>query len=161
MGTSGVPWNVPKNRIIEAIKAKRGVLTHVCKELDAAHETVLRHINKDPELKAVLDAARHEYDDLICDLSENTLLYAVSQKEDLSNGIRAAQFVLNNKGRKRGYTPPTVVNPQDQAFEKNAMEKIADGIAQLRSGQPSKQNTSPDESQTSEKPLQVDPDKSQ
>ena len=161
MGTPGVPWNVPKRRILETIKARKGVITYVCKDLDAAHETVLRHINKDPELKAALDAARNEYDDDICDRAEDILLHAVTQREDLSSGLRAAQFVLNNKGRKRGYIPPTMASPQDQVAEKNVMERIADGIALLRSAQPSEQNTSPDETQTCEKPLQEDPDKSE
>lgn len=154
MGTQGVPWNVPKSRILESIRAKKGVITHICKDLDVHYDTVTRHIKKDPELQEALDLARNEYDDLICDMSENTLLYAVSQREDLSSGIRAAQFVLNNKGRKRGYTPPSV-NPDQGKQESAVVDTLLDGFRQLHASQSKEQPLGHSDSQAVDAPLPV------
>ncbi len=113
MGTPGVPFEPNRQKIVESIKKHKGVVTHMCKELHAQHGTLIKYINNDPELKQMLLEARHAYAEELCDYSEEGILYTVKQREDLSSCISAAKFVLNNIGRKRGYSPiPT--SPGDE-----------------------------------------------
>lgn len=156
MGTPGVPFNIPKEVILEAIKTRKGVITHICKDLSSAHGTLIKHINADSDLKAALDAARHEYDDILCDVAEGTMLYTAGQREDLSAAISACKFVLNNKGKKRGYTPPNYKEPTTegdidevrgavQTIDSNSRDKFVSGpelaptSSLLHQGQPRQQ----------------------
>ena len=112
MGTSGVPWNVPKAKIIESIKKFKGRLTYACEELDCAYVTLQKAIKADPELIALVDELRQGYDTKLLDAAESYLVTAMDQKGDLGNGLKAAFFVLNNKGKERGYVPPRVVKEE-------------------------------------------------
>lgn len=146
MGTQGVPLNLSESAISECIKKRKGVITHICKDLDVSHTALTRFINDRPHLKDELDHARHEYDDLICDLSENTMLYAVSQKEDLGSALSAAKFVLNNKGRKRGYNADgNNYEAPGQPYFSQCMKQAAD----TQSNEP-KPETSPIDSGSTE-----------
>lgn len=113
MGTPGVPWKAPKSVILECIKNRKGVVTHICADLHIAYDTYAKHIKNDPELKEAIDTARNDYETTLCDMAETALMRALNQKDDLSAAISSAKFVLNNRGRKRGYTPPTVNDSKD------------------------------------------------
>lgn len=106
MGTPGVPFNIPKIVIVECIKKKKGIVTQICKSLDIAFDTFYKHIASDPDMKEVLDTARNDYDTTLCDMAETALMRALNQSEDLSASLSSAKFVLNNKGKNRGYNPP-------------------------------------------------------
>jgi len=107
MGTSGVPFNIPKLRIIESIKKKKGVVTQICADLDISFPTYAKHIRDNPDLKQAIDDARNDFDTTICDMAETVLMLAMKQKDDMPSSLSSAKFVLNNKGRNRGYNPPT------------------------------------------------------
>lgn len=105
MGTSGVPFNIPKKRIIESIKKKKGVVSQICDDLDICYDTYSKHIKTNPEYKDAIDSARNNFDTTICDMAETALMRALNQVEDMSASLSSAKFVLNNKGKNRGYSP--------------------------------------------------------
>lgn len=114
MGTPGVPFDIPREHIVETIKKKKGVVMQILQSLDIAYDTYAEHIKSDPELKKILDRARNDYDEHICDLSETVLMKALNQ-DDLGHALGSAKFVLNNKGRSRGYSPINSQEPQSNA----------------------------------------------
>jgi hypothetical protein len=133
MGTQGVPLNIPKSAIIDSIKKNNGVLTYVCRELDIHHSTALKIINADPELVELLKEERHSFTENLCDLSENVLKEALIQREDLNSAIRSSQYVLNNQGRKRGYTPLTVPVTDEQIKKAEAQfDRIDRQLSELK-----------------------------
>lgn len=105
MGTQGVPWDVEKSVIIEALKRQKGRLTYACKDLDCAYETLKRHINKDPELQEIVSQLRNQFDCALLDTAESVLMKGMAQ-EDIAQALRASFYVLNNKGAERGYNHP-------------------------------------------------------
>lgn len=105
MGCQGVPWNVPKSVIITALKTAKGRIYKASEALDCDHSTLLKHIKKDPELVELLSDLRASKYDWMLDKSEDKISEALEQMEDLSNGLKAAFFVLNSKGKdERGWT---------------------------------------------------------
>lgn len=106
MGTPGVPLNIPRERIVQSIKKKKGIVTQICADLDIDYHTYQKHIRDDPELKAMLDRARHDYKETICDMAETAIMRAINQKDDLNVAAKYSQYVLNNMGQDRGYNHP-------------------------------------------------------
>ena len=49
MATSGSPWIVEKQDIIDTIKRRKGVLRHVARDLHVAPTTLLKKINEEPK----------------------------------------------------------------------------------------------------------------
>ncbi len=105
MSVSGVKFNPPKSTIITVLKEAKGVITAGAKKLDVAPHTLRLFINKDPELVELLANLRNNFDDNMLDMAENTLLYALSKREeDPGNAVKSAFFVLNSKGQSRGWS---------------------------------------------------------
>lgn len=105
MGTPGVKWNVSKAAIVKAIKKHKGKITYAARELDCDYTTIKKRINADPELIALIDEERNSFSELLLDSAEDTLLYGISNRQkDLGKALSSAFFVLNNKGKQRGYT---------------------------------------------------------
>lgn len=115
MGTPGVPLNIPKESIAASIKSCRGRMTHMAPALDCSIIYLRERINADPELVALLAETRNHRDENLLDGAEDTLQFALDQRKDADGDINAALksafFVLNNKGRKRGYIPANAVDP--------------------------------------------------
>ena len=106
MGTSGVPWVVDKTVIVETLKARKGRLSYAAKDLNVHFSTLKNRIDADPELVQLLQDLRNGFDVLLVDSAEDLLLYAIAQKEkDLTNALKSSFYILNNKGRSRGYSP--------------------------------------------------------
>lgn len=126
MGTQGVPITVTKSQITEAIKKKKGVGAQICQHFDISYDTFYKLIKK-YNLKDELQVARNDFDETICDMAETALMRALNQKEDLSSSLSSAKFVLNNKGRKRGYYPPVAQTQQTDTI----VHGIQEGISQL------------------------------
>lgn len=159
MGLQGVKNTSSKSDILKAIRDKKGVVTYIYKELGMSHTTFYEILNSDPEYKVALDEARKDLDDTLCDAAENALMFALSQRDDLGSSVRSAQYVLNNKGRKRGYTPPTVMQPADSL--KPDIDRVLSGFDKLHSAPLQEQPSSHNESQASIVPPLVNPDISQ
>ena len=125
MGTAGVPFNIPRDHIVQLIKKKKGVITQICKDLDICYHTFKKHVLSDPELKKLVAEGRNDYKQTICDMSENALMRALNQDQDLGISVKAAQYVLNNQGHHLGYNHPEA---QKQVFTLvEVKEKLKDG----------------------------------
>lgn len=133
MGTPGVPFNVPKAVILESIKKRQGVIVNISKDLDVCYETCLKHIRLDQELSDELDRQRNAYKEELCDLAENTLKSALIQTKDLPSALSSSKFVLNNLGRKRGYTPPTITTTDEHVKKADAqIDRLSQQLSELR-----------------------------
>lgn len=162
MGTPGVPINIPKKYIVEAIKKHYGVIRDISVELDIHHVTLYKLINADPELQKILAEERNQYYENKIDKADKIIDLILDSQEDLDRSLKASMFLLNTheKARARGYTPPAL-GQADQEAKTAALKEYAANFALGRSVQPAKQNTDHDGSQTSEKLPQEDLDKSQ
>ena len=125
MGTPGVPLNIPRERIVQSIKKKKGIVTQICSDLDIDYHTYQKHIRDNPELKSMIDRARHDYKETICDMAETALMRAINQKEDLNIAAKYSQYVLNNMGQGRGYNHPEAQKQVITLVE--VKEKLKDG----------------------------------
>lgn len=105
MGVPGVPIKINPSEIAEAIKKYRGVVSRIHPALGMSHDTFYKLLKKHPSLKEALDEARETHTLELVDGAENALVKALSQ-DDMSIALKAAMYVLNNKGRDRGYNHP-------------------------------------------------------
>lgn len=136
MGTPGVPLNLPKDAIVAALKKNDGKVNHASKDLDIHPWTLRKLIKKDPELQDLLQKLRHNYDEKLLDQAEETLKYALEQKhDDVNAALKSSFYVLNNKGRARGYNPPTKLD----AFNEKDKESVENLLSTLREYQESSQ----------------------
>lgn len=123
MGIPGIPFNVPKERIAQTIKECKGVVRQVCIKLGYGYTCIWEKITADPELKALLDKERASHDEDKCDKAEETLDMLMLQSEDKSIALGAVRYLLNNKGRGRGYNPP--LRPNEDANPPGDKESTA------------------------------------
>jgi hypothetical protein len=104
MGSPGVKIAIAKKTIIKAITTAKGRVTAAAKCLRIHPSTLKKRIDADPELRGLLHSLRQEYELMVLDEAEDTLMYALeNRKKDLSNACRTAQYVLNHRGTSRGY----------------------------------------------------------
>ena len=130
MGTSGVPWNVDKNAIIAALKHRKGRITFAAKDLNVHHCTLRKKINADPELMQIMEDERQAFDTLLLDSGEDCLLYAISKRDtDLPSALKSSFYILNNKGRSRGYSPKC----NEGSIEIHDPREIAQALAEYNS----------------------------
>ena len=115
-------------------------------------------MDNDPEIKDALDEARTEYDTILCDSAENALLFALNQREDIGSAVRSAQYVLNNKGRRRGYTPPSVSQNQNSEGDRAVIDVILGGFQKLHAEPKEEQSSNPDGSQSNNEPRPAESD---
>lgn len=127
MAIPGVPWAATYDEIVEAIKKAKGRITYASKYLNVHPETLYRRMEKDPRIKEALDLERKNFDLTLLDAAENTLLYAISKQEtDLNNALKSTFFILNNKGKERGYSIKN--NPN---YNEVSSDDIANFIRQI------------------------------
>jgi hypothetical protein len=104
MGTPGVPFNCKKEDILIAIKESGGRYLRISALLNYAITTVRLHIEADPELHQALKDARETRDEGLLDGSEDALKLALEKAgTDMGSALKSAFYVLNNKGKARGY----------------------------------------------------------
>ncbi len=129
MATPGTPWIVKKSTIVQVLKRTKGRISRAAKALGVAHVTLRLKIDADPELVKLLQDLRNDFDSVLVDAAENTLLYAVkNSKKDLTNALKSSFFVLNNKGKERGYSAKNNPNNQNQALDIDSLRKLAQVI---------------------------------
>jgi len=113
MGTPGVPWNPSKDIIVNILKECKGVISKAAKKFEVAPLTLYRKINADPELVQLLKDLREDYETVMLDMAENCVSYAMSNmtlKPD--QALKASFFVLNSKGKTRGWNNTFYDNQQ-------------------------------------------------
>lgn len=150
-GTKGVPIGkvYSLKDIKDALIKNCGIVTHAAHQLGIARNTVYTIINQNPELKPLIDKLRTDYDTLILDQAEETLRHSTShvmRELDPPTALKAAMYILNTKGRVRGYVPAEVAAAREaeahaktlnlalnemQEFAEWRMQKQADQRARL------------------------------
>jgi hypothetical protein len=104
MGIPGVPFNCTKEEILDAIKKSGGRFLRIAALLNYADQTVRTHIYADPDLMQALKDARNTRDEGLLDGAEDTLKLALEKAGvDMNSALKSAFYVLNNKGKERGY----------------------------------------------------------
>lgn len=134
MGTSGVPWNISKDSIIEALKARKGKITYAARDLKVHYTTLKKRVYADSELLSLIDELRNEFNAILVDSAEDTMLYAMqNRKNDLASALKSCFYILNNKGKHLGYSQKTITVSGDEI----SIRAIAQGITECDSGVPS------------------------
>lgn len=104
MATSGTPWIIEKDKIVEELKKTAGRMTHTARNLGVSYMTLQKKVKEDPEIEKLVSDLRNNYEETMLDIAEDTIAYAMGmRREDLTNANKAAFFVLNSKGASRGY----------------------------------------------------------
>jgi hypothetical protein len=126
MGTQGVATTVTEKALRDTIKKRKGVATDVQDDLKIGHNTFYKLIEKF-NLKEFLNDHRNAYSERMCDIAEDVLIKGMLQTADLGCAVGAAKYVLNNKGRHRGYYPP--VPPPE--IKNEVVNDLRQGIKQI------------------------------
>jgi len=121
MAIQGVPWDISNEIIIEHLKKSAGRTTHAKLTLNVTYMTLMKRINSDPELKEKLKEIRHEHDENLVDTAEIVLKKLADKADtDPAHALKSAFYILNNKGKERGYSPynnPSNVPPNEANLE--------------------------------------------
>ncbi len=102
MGTPGVKFN-PID-IVDIIYKYDGNINKISEYYNVVRETIYRLLYNDPKLKEALDDARKMFSEIDLDVSESVVRYHMSlAKSNPPIAQRASMYVLDNKGKSRGY----------------------------------------------------------
>jgi hypothetical protein len=124
MGTSGVPWQSDKNKIIETLRARKGRLTYVAKDLGVCYATLQKRIKADSELEELTANLRKEFSANLVSSAEDTMMFAMNKRSDeLGNALKSATYILNTLGRDFGYGS---TQEQKEATLENVREAVVD-----------------------------------
>ena len=109
MGIQGVAFSPEASDIIDALKRHRGVLSCVAREFDCSRQCLYLYFEKHPEIKSYVDILRKDYVESMVDAAENTVDVLLRKTEEQpAVALKAAQFVLNNQAKSRGYAHPDI-----------------------------------------------------
>lgn len=139
MGIQGVTIEIDKQIVLDAIVKCSGRVTHISRSLGINYRTLRKIIERDPELVEVLDNFRYDFEHTILDLAEDCLINSMSnQPTDPTNALKSAFFVLNSKGKIRGWTntyADVQMAPSQTDLENKDIEiqALKDRIADLES----------------------------
>ena len=100
-------------QVAAALEAAGGLINLAAEKLGCDWHTVKRYIDEYEDVAAAYDAAN----ELQLDLSEGMLFRLRDEAESETVRIRAAEFHLNKKGRRRGYGDRMDVTSADEKFE--------------------------------------------
>lgn len=107
---------IPTKRMIQVVKAKRGLISAVADELGCTPNTIYARAKKDPALQQAIEDARER----VLDLSEAALQKAIAKGE-----AWAVKFALSTLGRHRGYvTRSELAGVSDQPLEVHLTRRV-------------------------------------
>lgn len=130
MGIGGVRWDCEQHIIEEAIIKYRGNLRKASAMLGVSDMTMRRRINVTPELQVLLKECRNHLSEYMVDGAEDVLDFAITNREaDLGAALKAACFVLNNKGRERGWQG-FIRNGEDANFVLGVLDRVKNASIQ-------------------------------
>jgi hypothetical protein len=138
LGTPGVKLNIPKASLIAAIKNANGRVSKIAVSLGCAIETVRKYIGEDEELVQMLKDYRQHRDENLLEGAEDTLQKAIdtNDPDNMANALKASMFVLNSKGKNRGYFSPHGLLSED------TKQHLSDLIKKAKEGSLSQHNES-------------------
>ena len=132
MGTPGVPWDVPEVTIVAALKKHMGKVTYAAADLKCCAMTLRRYLRNNPHLNDLVADLRIDLDHMLCDSAEHVLGALLDNaRKDATNALKSAMYVLNNKGKERGYQPIT----GDIVVSKETLAKFDDTMKQVAKAQ--------------------------
>lgn len=127
MGVQGVPRGFDQTTISEAIITGKGRMNKIAETLQCAISTAREYIALYPECVKLLQNERNKRDENLLNGAEDTLQYAIdNHKIDVNAALKSSFFVLNNKGKLRGYIAPQQAN--DENIGKLTPQQITDAI---------------------------------
>lgn len=97
------PW-VTRETLEKAIHGSFGVVTRIAKKLDVTPHTVYQHLKKKGN-EDLLELFKHEAEGFV-DRAEQTVMDSMENGLDTRTAFNAARFVLDRKGKERGWTKP-------------------------------------------------------
>ena len=114
MGTPGVPLNFDEDSIAESIKTYSGRLSKIAEYFKCSITAMRLQIERFPELVLMLANERNKRDERLLEGAEDTLQDAMDGRAaDMNAALKSSFFVLNNKGRLRGYHAPNMPASED------------------------------------------------
>lgn len=152
MGTPGVPWDVPKDAIVDSLKKNGGRLTSASEALNCCVHTLDKYIRKDPELIELLKDLRRGAGYKRVAASEDKLMQLLDHKDE-KIAMNSAFFILNtdDMAKECGWgNNKDKINHEDKAKDLN--EHFARPLQQQRSEWPSSQQEAHNGSQPDSKP---------
>jgi hypothetical protein len=84
--------------MIEAIKAAKGKITLAAHSIGCTRETIYQYAKRYATVQSAIDKSRNDFDEELLDIAEHKLRQSVLEGEQW-----AVTYVLNKKGRARGY----------------------------------------------------------
>ena len=103
-------------QLIQSIKKHRGVISAVSKELGISCQAIYKRCEKNKNITAAIDEAREDLDVNLLDIAERKILAAV---ED--GAPWAVRYVLNTKGRARGWGEKTEIEHSGSVVQQMVM----------------------------------------
>lgn len=100
---------VSNEDILEALEKTLGNVRQAAKLLGYEYNTgpIFKRLKNHPDLRDALTEIRRNRAHMECDFAEDTVSYAMQQRErDLPTSLKAAIYTLNNLGKDRGYCHP-------------------------------------------------------
>lgn len=147
MGTSGVPWKANKTAIIDILKKRNGVVSLAAQDLGINRHTLTKKIQEDSDLQETLGQLRNDFVEQKLDSAEDTIAFAIHQRDtDLGSALKAAFFILNNLGRRRGYVHPRIAEKETEInyteirnqiiIEQEVEKRVAQALAKKKNENP-------------------------
>jgi len=104
MGIPGVPINISVDTLDTLIRKYKGKTKAIAEELKCCRRVIREQIEKEPYLIELQKEMRYQRDEDLLEESEDTLEAALKGRtDDMSNALKSAFYVLNQKGKARGY----------------------------------------------------------
>lgn len=129
MATCGSKWVKSREEIVECLKKHSGKLTYCAREFGVKYDTLKKRIDEDEDLIQLVSDLRNAHSETLLDMAEDTLQYAMRNREtDLGNALKSTFFVLNNKGKERGYSP---ANNPSVGTDQTSVREVAQHLASL------------------------------
>ena len=124
MGTQGVKCTLTKSEVTEAIKKHDGMLTHAASDLHVCFTTLKNLVDADEELRKLVDDLRCARAYILTHAAEDTLKKCVTKVEaDAPTALKASMYILNNLGRKMGYSHEQTKAVQEQTISQTQILK--------------------------------------
>lgn len=117
MGLQGVAFKATDLEIIDKIKEFHGRIEVVATYFGVTPQTIYNRINRSPEIKTALEEEREHTLEVDLDMAQTAIRVALGRtdEDNIDSALRASFYLLNNKGKKRGFAHPESVSKESSA----------------------------------------------
>ena len=125
MATPGVALKITDSELVNAITKHKGKLSYAARELNIHYVTLRKYTDDKPEIVQLIADLRNGYDVNLLDKAENVLEFAMDKMDtDINAALKSSMFVLNNKGKDRGYNPPSINQQGDIKITPSQLKEV-------------------------------------